>query len=188
MQESSWPENDDRSELNLDIPDLAQEEFKNLTSNKKVSKIFAIPDSGDRVFDTETSSELPVAVSVQGSPSFPQNLYRGRRGKAAIVLTAIWGGTIALHLVSWGAWVVWGMMGLLWIQAFRVLFAEPKPALPPLADESRADWPYVSLLVAAKNEEAVIARLVQSICNLDYPIDRYELWAIDDHRDRKSVV
>jgi 1,2-diacylglycerol 3-beta-glucosyltransferase len=57
----------------------------------------------------------------------------------------------------------------------------PKPALPPLADESREDWPYVSLLVAAKNEEAVIARFVESICNVDYPIDRYEVWAIDDH-------
>ena len=67
------------------------------------------------------------------------------------------------------------------MQAFRVLFASPKPALPPLADESREDWPYVSLLVAAKNEEAVIARFVESICNVDYPIDRYEVWAIDDH-------
>lgn len=180
MQESSWPENDARTELNLEIPDLAREELNSLTSNSKASKIFAIPDMGDRVFDAETSSEIPVAVSVPGSPSFPQNLYRGRRAKAAVVLTAVWGGTIALHLISWGAWVVWGLTGLLWMQALRVLFAGPKPALPPLSDESREDWPYVSLLVAAKNEEAVIARLVESICNLDYPIDRYELWAIDD--------
>ncbi|MEG5035682.1 glycosyltransferase family 2 protein [Microcoleus sp. AT3-D2] len=181
MQESSWPENDARSELNLDISDLAQEELKSLTSHSKLSKVFAIPDIGDRVFDAETKAELPVAVSVPGTPSFPQNLYRGRRGKAAAVLTAIWAGTIALHLISWGAWVVWGLTGLLWMHAFRVLFASPKPALPPLADESREDWPYVSLLVAAKNEEAVIARFVESICNVDYPIDRYEVWAIDDH-------
>ncbi|MEG5046776.1 glycosyltransferase family 2 protein [Microcoleus sp. B4-C1] len=181
MQESSWPENDARSELNLDISDLAQEELKSLTSNSKLSKVFAISDIGDRVFDAETKAELPVAVSVPGTPSFPQNLYRGRRGKAAAVLAAIWAGTIALHLISWGAWVVWGLTGLLWMQAFRVLFAQPKPALPPLADESREDWPYVSLLVAAKNEEAVIARFVESICNVDYPIDRYEVWAIDDH-------
>ncbi|MGB3263803.1 MAG: glycosyltransferase family 2 protein [Microcoleus sp.] len=180
MQESSWPENDARTELNLDIPDLAPEEIESLTSNSKASKIFGIPDIGDRVSGTETSSELPAAVSVLGSDSFPQNLYRGRRGKAAAVLAAIWSGTIALHLISWGAWVVWGLTGLLWMQALRVLFAEPKSALPPLSDESREDWPYVSLLVAAKNEEAVIGRLVESICNLDYPIDRYELWAIDD--------
>ena len=188
MQESSWPENDDRSELNLDIPDLAKEDLKSLTSNSKVSKIFAIQDIGDRVFDAETSSERTVAVSVPGSPSFPQNLYRGRRGKAAIVLTAIWGGTIALHLISWGAWVVWGLTGLLWMQAFRVLFASPNAAQPPLSDESREDWPYVSLLVAAKNEEAVIARFVESICNLDYPIDRYEVWAIDDHSSDSTAL
>ncbi len=188
MQESSWPENDDRSELNLDTPDLAQEELKSLTSNSKVGKVFGIPDIGDRVFDTETKTEFPVAVSVSGSPSFPENLYRGRRGKAAAVLTAIWGGTIALHLISWGAWVVWGLTVLLWMQALRVLFAEPKPALPPLSDESREDWPYVSLLVAAKNEEAVIARFVQSICNLDYPIDRYEVWAIDDRSSDSTAL
>ena len=180
MQESSWPENDARTELNLDIPDLAQEELKSLTSNSKVAKVFALPDMGDSMFDAETTTERTVGVSVPGSPSFPDNLYRGRRGKAAAVLAAIWGGTIALHLISWGAWVVWALTGLLWVQALRVLFAKPKPTLPPLADESREDWPYVSLLVAAKNEEAVIARLVESICNLDYPIDRYELWAIDD--------
>ncbi|MBE9184375.1 glycosyltransferase family 2 protein, partial [Microcoleus sp. LEGE 07076] len=108
MQESSWPENDARTELNLDIPDLAQEELKSLTSNSKVSKIFAIPDIGDRVSGAETKAEFPVAVSVPVSCSFPQNLYRGRRGKAAALLTAIWSGTIALHLISWGAWVVWG--------------------------------------------------------------------------------
>ena len=90
MQESSWPENDARSELNLDISDLAQEELESLTSHSKLSKVFAIPDIGDRVFDAETKAELPVAVSVPGTPSFPQNLYRGRRGKAAAVLTAIW--------------------------------------------------------------------------------------------------
>jgi 1,2-diacylglycerol 3-beta-glucosyltransferase len=181
MQESSWPENDAHSELNLEIPDLALEEHKSLRSNSNQGKIFGISAGSDREFDIETIANLPVSASVPGSPSFPQNLYQGRRGKAAVLLTAIWGGTITLHLVSWGPWIVWGLTSLLWMQAFRVLFAAPKPTVPPLPDENREDWPYVSLLVAAKNEEAVISRLVKSICNLDYPIDRYELWAIDDH-------
>lgn len=179
MQESSWPENNARSELNLEIPDLAQEEDKGFMSKSNQGKVFAIPP-GDREFDIETKAELPVSVSVPGSASFPQNLYQGRRAKAAVVLSVIWGGTIALHLVSWGAWVMWGLTGLLWMHLGRVVFASPKPVPSPLEDENQEDWPYVSLLVAAKNEEAVIARLVKSICNLDYPIDRYELWAIDD--------
>jgi 1,2-diacylglycerol 3-beta-glucosyltransferase len=32
----------------------------------------------------------------------------GRRSKAALVLTLLWSGTIALHLVSWGSWFISG--------------------------------------------------------------------------------
>jgi 1,2-diacylglycerol 3-beta-glucosyltransferase len=42
-------------------------------------------------------------------------------------------------------------------------------------------WPYVSILVAAKNERAVIERLVTSLTQLDYPPQRFDLWMIDDH-------
>jgi 1,2-diacylglycerol 3-beta-glucosyltransferase len=44
----------------------------------------------------------------------------------------------------------------------------------------QGDYPYVSVLVAAKNEEAVIGKLVQNLCNLDYPDGKYEVWIIDD--------
>jgi 1,2-diacylglycerol 3-beta-glucosyltransferase len=37
------------------------------------------------------------------------------------------------------------------------------------------------VLVAAKNEEAVIGSLVENLCNLDYPTCRYDLWIIDDN-------
>ena len=178
MQESSWQENNARSELNSDIPSHAVEEYESSISNSREGKIFAAPSGGE--LELETNAELPVALPVPASPTFGQNLYRGRRGKAAFVLSAIWGGTIALHLISWGPWVVWGLTGLLWVHAFRVVFAVPKAVAAPLLDENREAWPYVSLLVAAKNEEAVIGRLVKSIGDLDYPIDRYELWAIDD--------
>jgi 1,2-diacylglycerol 3-beta-glucosyltransferase len=42
--------------------------------------------------------------------------------------------------------------------------------------------------VAAKNEEAVIARLVRNLCNLDYPVDRYEVWVIDDRSTDKTPL
>ncbi|MEC4868434.1 MAG: glycosyltransferase family 2 protein, partial [Jaaginema sp. PMC 1078.18] len=54
------------------------------------------------------------------------------------------------------------------------------PNPEPLPNTALADVPTVSLLVSAKNEEAVIARLIENLCNLDYPRDRYEVWAIDD--------
>jgi hypothetical protein len=57
--------------------------------------------------------------------------------------------------------------------------------LSPYASHGRARaweiWPYVSLLVAAKNEETVIEPLVAALCQLEYPAGRYEVWIIDDN-------
>lgn len=120
--------------------------------------------------------------------------YSGRRRKAALTLTLLWGSTIALHLLSWGSWVMMGLMVVLTTHALRILLARPFPSPSPLP--SRADreisletaetldtetWPYVSMLVAAKNEEAVIHRLVANLCNVDYPSYRYDVWVIDDN-------
>jgi 1,2-diacylglycerol 3-beta-glucosyltransferase len=112
----------------------------------------------------------------------------GRRRKAALALTTLWGGTIVLHLLSWGSWLVWGLTALLGIQAVRVLLARPLKTPQPLADDEQIDFPYVSLLVAAKNEEAVISNLVRMLCDLDYPKARYELWVIDDHSTDRTPV
>ncbi|MEQ8972211.1 MAG: glycosyltransferase family 2 protein [Coleofasciculus sp. C1-SOL-03] len=112
----------------------------------------------------------------------------GRRRKAALALTLIWGGTITLHLLSWGYWLVFGLTALLGIQAIRVLVARPIRVPKPLQGENPADFPYVSLLVAAKNEEAVIQNLVRMLCNLDYPQERCELWVINDHSTDKTPI
>lgn len=112
----------------------------------------------------------------------------GRRQKAAVVLTVLWGGTILLHLVSWGSWVILGLTALLGIQAVRFLFAKPLKTPEPLPDETQENLPFISLLVAAKNEEAVISNLVKMLCNLDYPKTKYEVWVIDDHSTDKTPV
>jgi 1,2-diacylglycerol 3-beta-glucosyltransferase len=114
---------------------------------------------------------------------FRENFFRGlagRRQKAAFLLTTIWLTVILLHLVSWGIWLVWGFTSLAGMQILRYLFAKLDYGPNPLADEYLADAPQVSLLVAAKNEEVVISNLVAMLCNLDYPADKYEIWAIDD--------
>ena len=105
----------------------------------------------------------------------------GRRRKAAVALTMLWSGTIVLHLVSWGSWLILGLTALLGIQAVRILLARPLKTPKPLLDDGQTDFPYVSLLVAAKNEEVVISKLVRNLCDLDYPKARYEVWVIDDH-------
>ncbi|MEN9519404.1 MAG: hypothetical protein RLZZ381_1992 [Cyanobacteriota bacterium] len=104
----------------------------------------------------------------------------GRRQKAAFLLMTVWLTVIILNLVSWGIWLVFGFTSLAGIQILRYLFAKLDPVPQPLSDERLTDAPQVSLLVAAKNEEVVISNLVAMLCNLDYPADKYEVWAIDD--------
>lgn len=75
------------------------------------------------------------------------------------------------------------------IHILRMMLARPIPVPDPLSGDNPEDYPYVSLLVAAKNEEAVIATLVEDLCNLDYPACRYDLWVIDDNStDRTPLI
>ncbi|MEC4892686.1 MAG: glycosyltransferase family 2 protein [Oscillatoria sp. PMC 1051.18] len=110
----------------------------------------------------------------------------GRRQKAALVLMTIWGGIIALHYVWWGYYVILSLTGFVVIQSSRLVFGKPKPDPEPLTDAQLANAPTVSILVSAKNEEAVVGKLVKMLCNLDYPADKYELWVIDDHSTDKT--
>ena len=113
----------------------------------------------------------------------------GRRRKAAFLLMLIWSLTIALHLVTWGYWLVTGLTGFLLIQALRLVAAKPEAHPEALSDEALAMAPSISLLVAAKNEEAVITKLVTILCDLDYPKDKYEVWIVDDHStDRTPII
>ncbi|MEO0828736.1 MAG: glycosyltransferase family 2 protein [Cyanobacteria bacterium J06639_16] len=117
--------------------------------------------------------------------------YGGRRRKAALTLTFLWFGTLMLHLVSWGQTVVLGLTALMGIHTVRILAARSTPVPEPLspgweaphriAAATLSEWPYVSLLVSAKNEESVISSLVKRLCALDYPRDRYDLWVINDN-------
>ncbi len=105
----------------------------------------------------------------------------GRRGKAAMMLSIIWGSVITLHLIPWGYGLIVVFAGLLALSASRFIFAKPNRDPEPVSEDALATAPTVSILVAAKNEETVIAQLAQSLCNLDYPTDRYEVWLIDDN-------
>jgi 1,2-diacylglycerol 3-beta-glucosyltransferase len=66
---------------------------------------------------------------------------------------------------------------MLGIHALRIIFTK-RPHYKP---EIGGDWPFVSILVAAKNEEAVIGRLIKNLCSLEYPDGQYEVWIIDDN-------
>ena len=129
--------------------------------------------------DSLLSDTAPEVAETELRADFFQGL-AGRRQKAALVLTTTWAVTILLNLVGWGVWLVWGFTSLVAMQILRYLWATPDPIPQALRNSELADAPRVSLLVAAKNEEAVISELVAMLCSLDYPVDRYEVWAIDD--------
>jgi len=111
-----------------------------------------------------------------------------RRRKAAVALMMVWGTAIALHLVTWGLWVVLALTAIAALYLGRVAVARPsQPGLLGEADLDRA--PSVSILVSARNEESVIGELVARLSELDYPRDKYELWVVNDRStDRTGAV
>ena len=162
MSENSWPENDSYNELES-LPEEACAALAALIGD--------LPEASDDQIE-----------------DLPSSGFKGRRRKAATVLVVIWGSTIALHLVTWGYWFVLGLTTLMGLHAVRFLIARPSDLPAPLSDDSREIYPYVSLMIAAKNEEAVIGNLADQLCRLDYPRDRYEVWIIDDNSTDKTPI
>ncbi len=142
----------------------------------------------------ELAHELAVELAREADLAFNAELfkgYAGRRLKAAIALIALWVITFLLHSVAWGHGFVLAITALMIVHALRVVLADPlavPEALPSsqgqiLQNEAQneTDWPYVSFLVAAKNEAQVIGQLVESLLRIDYPSTRYDLWIVDDY-------
>lgn len=97
-----------------------------------------------------------------------------RRIKAAISLCVVYGCVGVLHSVPLGRQCVWGLGIVIFIQALRLIFCRLRRAgaIP------NNYQPSVSLLVAAKNEETVIERLVEQLTQIDYtPL---EVWVVND--------
>ncbi|MDX1977650.1 MAG: glycosyltransferase family 2 protein [Pseudanabaenaceae cyanobacterium bins.68] len=103
-----------------------------------------------------------------------------RRLKAASTLVVIYGTTLGLHIAPWGSQVVLGLLVFMTVHSLRLILARSR-VQPPCAP----DWqPMVSILVAAKNEETVIAQLVECLCQLNYP--SYDIWIVDDHSSDRT--
>jgi len=146
-------------------------------------------------------SQIPADSALTGYSEFDSAFERGlegRRRKAAIALFLIWCITILLHLIPGGEIVILGLATLMGSHFLRLLMKR-SPQNPPQLNPARLmssreaiaseePLPYISLLVAAKNEEAVITSLVNELCTLDYPSHRYELWVIDDHSTDQTPV
>jgi 1,2-diacylglycerol 3-beta-glucosyltransferase len=130
---------------------------------------------------------VPLTIENPPAPAIDWSVGMGyRRLKTATILGSLWLGVAALHLISWGYLIAWGISGVFCLGALRLVIrkVDPQPLfIPPQT------YPFISLAIAAKNEAAVVASLVENLCNLNYPADRYEVWAIDDNStDRTPAI
>ncbi|NJM45850.1 MAG: glycosyltransferase family 2 protein [Alkalinema sp. RU_4_3] len=128
-------------------------------------------DSGGAAFVPLVDEEFNLEID----PAFLQGV-EGRRLKSALVWLLLFGVTYWLHQSPWGSEITLGFAILLGLYCARLYLGEARTKAPAWLGE----LPRVSLMVAAKNEAAVIADLAHQLCDLDYPADRYEVWMIDD--------
>jgi 1,2-diacylglycerol 3-beta-glucosyltransferase len=124
--------------------------------------------------ENQSIVELPSSLAVDW-----QSFGSQRRWKALLVTTILIAIVVGLHRVAWGMKAVWGLNAILCLQALRLVTATPK-TIEPQEKALAAQSGKFALVVAGKNEAAVIANIVGDLCQLDYPADLYEVWAIDD--------
>ena len=118
----------------------------------------------------------------------PQDWSQGRRRKALIFLVACLGVGAAPHWLgplrgvvpAIGCALVLGGYSLRTLLASRSSLADLAALAGSESLDGAAPLPSVDVLVAARDEEAVIERLVQSVSAIDYPDDRVTLWVVDD--------
>ncbi|MBM5825361.1 MAG: glycosyltransferase [Cyanobacteria bacterium M_surface_10_m2_119] len=126
-----------------------------------------------------------------------------RRGKSALFLMACGAAGLAPHWLEpgWRLLPASALALLLGGYSFRTVLVpafgrSSAPVLPDLAASSQVQaggappaeggeagdqaLPAVDVVVAARDEQAVIARLVEGIARLRYPPDALRLWVIDD--------
>ena len=116
----------------------------------------------------------------------------GRRRKALIVVLAClwaeaaphWLGPVRGLLPAFGLTLMLGGYGFSTLRRGR-----SSAAAANAAPSAEGVVPAIDVLVAARDEEQVIARLVQAIAGLDYPADRLKLWVMDDgSQDRTPEI
>lgn len=138
---------------------------------------------------SKSNNSWPKDIETDDLPeelNYPEG--EGRRLKAALILVLIWSGTIVLHLFSVGFWAVCCLTTVISMHWLRMIQTPELPTNPPLKlDLPESEYPLVSLLVSAKNEEAVLASLVETLCKLDYPSAQYEVWIVDDNSTDKTA-
>ena len=111
-----------------------------------------------------------------------------RRLQASLFLLCCCGAAAAPHRLpaSQALWPATALTLLLGLYVLRAVFL-------PVLRGAQADGPAVlealpavDLVVAARDEEAVIGRLVERLAALSYPADRLKIWIVDDGSEDRT--
>ena len=111
-----------------------------------------------------------------------------RRLQASLFLLCCCGAAAAPHRLpaSQALWPATALTVLLGLYVLRAVFL---PALRGAKAEGPAvleALPAVDLVVAARDEEAVIGRLVERLAALSYPADGLKIWIVDDGSEDRT--
>jgi 1,2-diacylglycerol 3-beta-glucosyltransferase len=116
-----------------------------------------------------------------------------RRPKAALFVLGCLAAGLGPHLLPPGQrlWPALALTLLLGAYALRTVFL---PLLRPASEPAEGgadrlapvDWPSVDLVVAARDEEAVIGRLVERLAQVRYPEGRLRFWVVDDGSEDRT--
>jgi len=88
----------------------------------------------------------------------------------------------ALTLVL-GLYALWAVFLPLWRRRWT---QAPLPADLEASGPALQAWPAVDLVVAARDEEAVIGRLVERLAQVRYPHGQLRFWVVDDGSDDRT--
>ena len=94
----------------------------------------------------------------------------------------------ALFIIAWGA-ILYAYIGFPIMLSFAARLFGKEPSFPDSSSQDDSKLPRIAILVAAFNEEAVIAEKLSNTWALDYPADRLELWiGSDGSSDRTEDI
>jgi cellulose synthase/poly-beta-1,6-N-acetylglucosamine synthase-like glycosyltransferase len=72
--------------------------------------------------------------------------------------------------------------------ALRYSRFKQKTVPAPINSTESPDYPFVTVQLPIYNEKYVVARLLKSVCQLDYPSDRFEIQILDDSTDDTTQI
>jgi len=95
-----------------------------------------------------------------------------------------------LRLVRGLFWCVLALLAIYtarhWLFTVNRLF---RPTRAPYIDIDNADWPLVTVFVAAHDEEAVVAHCIEALLDVSYPPDRLRIVPVNDRsQDRTAEI